>query len=524
MKNKVFAKAAPVSLALALTGSLLAACSSGQTASPGTDTTPAAPKVEAPTEISFMVPFHGTEPIDNNNLIWKEVEKRTNTKLSITFVPNSNYEEKFSVTLASGSMPDVIVAGSPLSSNVMKTAMGGAFWEIGSYIKDYPNLAKFPEVVWLNTKYPDGKNYVLPKPRPTEAGPNFDYRQDWLEKLGLKVPETLDDVHKTLKAFVEQDPDGNGQKDTIGLVPFISSDGTTLGNLSFLLSAAFGNNLGSTYFQVKDGALQTALAAPEMKKAIGYLSTLYADGLIHKDFATMKQQQVRSAGMGGKVGAITENIPGSWVVTEGLRKVDPKGTFVSVPYLVADNGNKIANKGAGYTGAFLIKKQGVDEAKLKKILTFFNDISSEELYELANYGFKDTHFTKNGDIYVQTPQAKTDLVGTIFMGTVSFMYDKYFYAYNAPNIPLDAIEVNKKLLDEQAKVSTPSPLEGLVSETWGKYGKEFDKKVTDKIIKTIVGSESLDTWDDFAAKLVDDANYKKALAELQAAYKVRMGK
>ena len=43
-------------------------------------------------------------------------------------------------------------------------------------------------------------------------------RKDWLAKLGLKEPQTVDDLYTIAKAFTEQDPDGNGKKDTYGLI------------------------------------------------------------------------------------------------------------------------------------------------------------------------------------------------------------------------------------------------------------------------------------------------------------------
>ena len=42
-------------------------------------------------------------------------------------------------------------------------------------------------------------------------------RKDWLDKLGLDVPKTLDDVVEVARAFKNDDPDGNGVDDTWGL-------------------------------------------------------------------------------------------------------------------------------------------------------------------------------------------------------------------------------------------------------------------------------------------------------------------
>ena len=40
-------------------------------------------------------------------------------------------------------------------------------------------------------------------------------RQDWLDELGLSMPETQDELVEVLKAFRDQDPNGNGIADEI---------------------------------------------------------------------------------------------------------------------------------------------------------------------------------------------------------------------------------------------------------------------------------------------------------------------
>ena len=62
-------------------------------------------------------------------------------------------------------------------------------------------------------------------------------RQDWLDKLNLKVPTNIDEWYTVLKAFKEQDPNGNGKPDEL---PFTGNWGP--GNLTKLhdFAAAFG--------------------------------------------------------------------------------------------------------------------------------------------------------------------------------------------------------------------------------------------------------------------------------------------
>ena len=74
----------------------------------------------------------------------------------------------------------------------------------------YKYLSEYAPAAWIYSAY-DDTNWGLP---------NYDhsymqskqaiYRKDWLEKLGKKVPKTLDELHDVLYAFANGDPDGNG--------------------------------------------------------------------------------------------------------------------------------------------------------------------------------------------------------------------------------------------------------------------------------------------------------------------------
>src|SRR5690625_5188612 len=98
------------------------------------------------------------------------------------------------------------------SPSFIQAARDGAFWDITDYIDDYENLSQLNDIIRNNISI-DGKIYGLPRTRPLgrEA---VSIRKDWLENLGLDMPETIDDFYEVLKAFTNDDPDGNGEDDT----------------------------------------------------------------------------------------------------------------------------------------------------------------------------------------------------------------------------------------------------------------------------------------------------------------------
>ncbi|MFH5185225.1 extracellular solute-binding protein [Paenibacillus sp. TAB 01] len=193
MKTTTFAKLLPV----LLTAGAIAGC-----AQPGKEE--AAAKDTGPTPINIMMELTLTEPPADDNPVKQEIEKRTNTKLNISWVSSNNFVEKQNVTLASGDIPELMMVNDAYDPQVMMLARQGAFWDITPFVKDYPNLQALQADSWKNTSI-DGKSYGVPRLRALIGGGNFPLiRKDWLDQLGLKQPETMDDIYQVFKAFTEQ--------------------------------------------------------------------------------------------------------------------------------------------------------------------------------------------------------------------------------------------------------------------------------------------------------------------------------
>lgn len=198
---------------------VLSACGDGGESSSGNSSEPGASQggekaSSQPAEITIMLPLNTAEtPPDT---IKNEVEKLTNTKLTYQFFPADTYEEKLNTSFATGSLPDVTYLKNQATFIQMKEAIrDGQFWEIGPYLSEFENLNKLKPLILENTKV-DGKLYSLYIGRPL-ARQGLIYRKDWADKLGIEAPTNVDEFYTMLKAFKEQDPDGDGQDNTIGL-------------------------------------------------------------------------------------------------------------------------------------------------------------------------------------------------------------------------------------------------------------------------------------------------------------------
>jgi len=464
---------------------------------------------EKPLDISIMTFYYTPEPPGPDNVIVKEVEKRTNTKLNITWVSPNSYGDKVNVTLASGDIPDLMLLDNPFTPQVRTMVEQGAFWDVTDYIKDYPNLSRFPAETWTNSKQKDGRNYGIPRVRPVEGG-GFPYlRKDWIDKLGLEVPKTTDELYTVLKAFVEQDPDGNGKDDTIGFAGYVDQQGMgTLVQIQNAFTGANGN------WKVVDGKLVNVNLLPETRDALDWLSRAYKEKLIPEDLAVLKNSQAKDLLKAGRAGGFLDTVEAAWEPTAELRKTNPEADFLP---LVSLNG--YVNRDSGFFGVFAIPKK-VPEAKMKQLLAFLDYGASDEGHVLALYGLPDVHHTVEGGIYQTTEQAEKDIVAQQAFGQIFGKYDKYQRAYRA-GMPKETFDRNRGIIDERAKISVPDYSYGLYSETEVKVGAELAKKIQDMKTKVILGKEPIEAWDALVEQLKADKDLIKITEEYNEAYMMR---
>ncbi|MDR6551784.1 extracellular solute-binding protein [Paenibacillus qinlingensis] len=491
---------------------VLAACGT-DSKTEGPSGTSAAAVSNEPMNVSIYTIQQGAQAVDPSNPILQEIEKKTNTKLNITWSPLNSFNEKTKVMLASGDLADMTLVTNIFDSQVIQLATSGAFWDVTPYIKDYKTLSALPNGVWDNAKI-KGKNYGVPRPRPLDGSWGVHLRKDWLDKLGMKVPETMDEMYEVLKAFTEKDPDGNGKADTVGLTGQVEADGMGLYTwVEDTFNGAFG------IFKMVGDQLAFIALEPSERKALEWLKKAYDEKVLTSDFAVIKMTQAREQYMGGKAGALGSALNPQWLYTDAMRKIDPKADSFPLTYLKTPDGKKYAGQDTGNFGMYVIPKT-VPEAKMKRILALIDQGYNEEISNLSLYGLPDTHYTVKDGMKVATAQAKTDNVADTSnnMAQIFQKFDKYQRAYYN-GIPQDFYERSKKIIDDRAAFSTPNVGNGLISQTFLTNGPDLIKKITDMKVKVIMGKESLAAWDEFVAKTKADPNVQKIVKEINEAYK-----
>lgn len=486
---------------LSIVALLAAACSGNQG---GGETKAEVGKKEAPVALNILSNFSIAQPPGPDNPVTKEFENRTNTKLNITWISDGVYNDKLNVLLASGELPDLIKLPDTTSIPQFQTMVKqGAFWDLTPFLKDYKNLMDAPKQTWDNTKI-NGKNYVVPIVRPLEVG-GLAIRRDWLDKLGLKMPTTMDELYTVMKAFKDKEPDGN--KGTYG---YTMRGNDTIDNIY---------NGANGKWKAVGGKLVDVTLEPTMRDALLFKKRLYDEGLIPPDYAVMKDNQYWDLATSGRAGVTSETIEALWRWTYDQWKRDPKVTWEPIVSIAASQG-QFTGQGSGMIGVAAIPKS-VPEAKVKKILSLLDFGASADGHVLSNYGIEGVHYKKEDGFYVTNEQAVKDSLGPGAFGKLFMKYDPYMYAF-APGMPKDVFERNKKIIDAKSKVSTPNVTVGLLSETNNKMGADYTKKINDMKTQVVMGKTTIDAWDKLVAELKQDVNYQKIIQEMNASYQERL--
>src|SRR5690625_512510 len=234
-----------------------------------------------PTQISMMATLHTPEVPDDRVL--KEIERAADVELNIELVPDNNYADKLNTAFATETFPQIVLVGMQQFNQFKEAIRDGQFWEIGPYLGDYENLSKLKDEILENTKI-DGKIYSLYQGRPLSRQ-GLIYRKDWADNLGLEAPTNLEEFFEMARAFTEDDPDGNGEDDTIGL--------TDRGDLiygAFKTIASWHhtpNNWGE-----KDGELLPEFMFEEYVDTMKFIRELRDNGYMNQDFiVTSKEDQ-----------------------------------------------------------------------------------------------------------------------------------------------------------------------------------------------------------------------------------------
>lgn len=254
-------------------------------------------------KITLKVWIEGGADIDwEQNRFVKQIEEKSNIKMEIISTPLSDALQKRNLMLASGDYPDLILTDWPTvftKSDVMQYGVKeGVLLPITDFIDKYGNNMK--RIFDENPNYkesciaPDGEIYGFARFSECyhcSAYPKIYLRQDWMDSLGLDMPENTEELREVLRAFVNDDPNGNGKKDEIGMIGATTWNTMVeyaLMGMSFqTVKPDFWLSLGA------DGkTVEFSPSTDAYREGLRYIKSLYDEGLIDGTSFTQKDDQM----------------------------------------------------------------------------------------------------------------------------------------------------------------------------------------------------------------------------------------
>lgn len=473
--------------ALVLTAVLLAGCSQGteKAANSTPNATKESAKPKEPLKLSMMNMYYSTEPPKADNEAVKIIEEHTGTKLDITWVPNSAYNDKINATIAAGELPQIMMIASNKGQGIINAVRSGMFWEIGPYLKDYPNLSKLNPLVSSNIAV-DGKVYGIFRSRPV-AREGVILRKDWLDAVGLAEPKTIDEFYNVIKAFSTKDPDKNGKDDTFGMY-----EGRGMNGFQTILGWYGGPNL----YGIQDNKVVPDFMTKEYVDALKMYKRLYDEKLINQDFAVVpgpKRQEVMNQGKAGLIISTLDDVNAGF---NDLAKANPKAVLDVVSRINGPKGERLMLFNGGYVGTYMFPKTSVKtEADLKQILGFMDKLADKKLQNLFEWGIEGKHYkVENGK------PARTD--GKAYETDISSIYQIRFDDGSLVDAGEDApiVRKYKQMFKDNASIAVANPAESFQSVTLAEKGSEITKIIQDARVKFIMGT-------------IDEAGWNQALEQ-----------
>ena len=438
---------------------------------------------------------------DNNAKLplWKELMKRTGVTIEFQHPAVGQEQENFNLMLASGEYPDIIESkyaepAAMLEDNIiidLTDILPQYAPNLYNYLKANPDIDR-------QVKNDEGQYLLFPFIRPDpilqiSSGPIA--RKDWLDELGLGMPETIDEWTAMLTAF----------RDQKGASVPLSFDSSA--NLDRLMYA--WETVGD--FVNEDGTVEYGYLRPGYKDFLIQMNQWYSDGLLDPNYPTATRDILNTNILTGKTGA-TYGSGGSYLgVWLTSKPEEPIGfDLCGLKYPVLNkgdmnyHGNNVQFEFSNSNGWAMISSQCKDVETAARFLDYGY---SDEGHILYNFGIEGESYTVENGEYTYTdamfhdPDGKSisDAMGYYVRATGSgpFIQDpSYIMQYYQTQQQKDALTL---WADQQHK-STKMPAIVHTTEEATEFTNimnDIKTYIKEEQVKFIMGTRSIDTFDAF---------------------------
>ncbi|MGN0478766.1 MAG: extracellular solute-binding protein, partial [Hominenteromicrobium sp.] len=229
----------------------------------------------------------------------KMLEEKYNIDITLVVLPGwSDGQSRISLLMASDDIPNIMWWWG-MDTEYNKWVKAGLLQDVSGYMDTYTNIRDYYDKMDKKTLFyaseADGSIYRIPGDVAEPSCECLWIRQDWLDNLNLEVPTTIDELEEVMRAFTEDDPDGNGQKDTYGL----GGDGYDFRSFWPWIQA-YDQTHYSRFCVDDDGVVTYGPANEGTKKWVSDIAELYAKGYITPNITqdTNRDEEMANGGFG----------------------------------------------------------------------------------------------------------------------------------------------------------------------------------------------------------------------------------
>lgn len=470
-----------------------------------------------------------------DNAYTRYMKERLNVEVQDEFEANGeDYDRQVSLAIASGELPDVMRVGSKdildeLVENDLVEDLTEVYEEYASdYIKE---IYDSYEGRCLETATYDGRLMALPGTNPDSAPCEVYIRQDWLDKLDLKIDEdgdrclTIDELEEVASTFLKEDPDGSGNPVGMAFVPYlVSGDYGGSGYTMNAIASAYKAFPGS-WMEDENGELYNGSVTEEMKQALAKMAEWFEEGILDPQFGTRTWDDITALLTNGQMGIAF----GPWHIPDWLlnnvRSMNPEADFSA--YTICDDEGKVNvvhnNANSGYM--VVRKDYSNPEVLVKMANLFFDDIVNnknleDEAPEVSEYVKTVDNSAKPFQVEVNSNTSLLDdysdikncVEGTISIDevrtaeskTIVEAVNRYLEAPESADAGdwskytsrMGGIQLIESLTDNDQFVWY-SPVFFDTTETMKTNSADLDKLREEVFVAIVTGSKSVDEFDTF---------------------------
>ena len=335
--------------------------------------------------------FEGENSTRNweTNAFFQRMEKRTDISFQFReYTSYTKWQERKQDILRGEDLPDVLFKAELEAGEIRDMYASGILIDLKPYLeKNAPDLWQLlqenPDIL-AAVSMEDGAIPALPNINELQNNDVMWINSTWLKRVGMNAPETAEELTAVLRAFRDQDPNANGQKDEIPLT-FIS-----MWELRFL-GHAFGITDNDYYVSLKDGKVTSSLTSDENRAFLTWLHGLWEERLIdHNGFTSADSlRQITDDKASIPYGVLMSSSPLTVVPTSAMSAYK---VLLPLKY----NGERVYRDLAGRVtcGTFAVTRRCKEPEKL---ISWVNYLYTDEGAGMAQYGLEGEEYSFRED-------------------------------------------------------------------------------------------------------------------------------